>query len=239
MIAGAVSSVLMAGSPAQALSITLGSTNFTGTEGTVDNNTSTASNINVSAPNNGFGNGTTGFFSTNFLLLGALGSDSSIPLDSRRGGNSTAVSSTFYIDPSQLASDLTISFQWAFRGNSLGGSGDNDNFNVFLLTPDFQQIELLARQVSSSGYGSNLTQSATVALNLLTAGDYFIGITLNENSDFFNRSSAAGFNNFVITADELPPGDPVPFDFSATPGLLILGGMFGISYLRKRQQQSK
>lgn len=224
----AASSILFTGLPAQAINITLSPSQFTkvGTGGIVNNNASSTSNINTTAPNDGFGDGTNGFFDSNFLLLGADPEDN-ITNDSNQDENSTARSILFNLSEADVAQPIQIKFQWAFRGNSLGiADEDQDNFNIRLARSGGGSNVFFSRS-APLGYNGNKNEEYTFAANTLAAGNYRMTITLNENADT-GTSSAAGFNQIEV--------QNVPFEFSPTTGLLMVGGFLGFTYLKKRRQ---
>jgi hypothetical protein len=224
----AASSIVLTGLPAQAINITLSPSQFTklGTGGIVDNNASSTSNINITAPNDGFGDGTNGFFDSNFLLLGANPGDN-ITTDSNQDENSTARSTTFNLSTNDVAQAVQIKFQWAFQGNSLGiPDEDQDNFNIRLARIGGGSNVFFSKS-APTGYGGNKNEQHTFAADTLTAGDYRMTITLNENADT-GTSSAAGFNQISV--------QNVPFEFSPSTGLLMVGGFLGFTYLKKRRQ---
>lgn len=91
---------------------------------------------------------------------------------------------------------------------------------------------------SMQGEGLNIEGNA---LSLPTAGDSagtssFFGV-VNTDSDTFTTisltgdDSAFGMDNYVYAS--------VPFEFSPTFGLLVVGGVFGLNYLRKKTAVSK
>ncbi|BAU63918.1 hypothetical protein STA3757_12870 [Stanieria sp. NIES-3757] len=238
LFALAASSFLLAEMPAKAINLSLDSSAFNITQGIGSNSTVTTSDINVKSPPDGFGNGTTGFFADPFLLLGANPSNTSITTDSLRNNNSEAESYSFSISQTDITNGIKLNFAWAFQGNATGAAGDKDNFNIFLENIDTSDrftvfTQSLNRTGTSpnfvtTGYGSNDQQTAFADTIDMTPGDYRVLITLNENTN--TRSSAAGFDNFVVS-------NAVPFEFSPSQGLFLVGGFWGLSNLIKRRKQ--
>lgn len=180
-------------------------------------------------------------FSTDFLLIGAATSDTTIPTDSLNDNNSLARSINFTLDADDVSGTIDIDFKWAFNGNSAGLAGlDQDNFSISLVKSDLSASALVLSKAATAGYGSG-TESITIdsGANSLTAGDYFLQIVLNENSGN-STSSAAGFNQITLTPDPEPDPDPdptpVPFETSPTLGLLMIGGIYGVNRLRKSKK---
>ncbi|WP_413174912.1 hypothetical protein [Anabaena azotica] len=226
--------ITLSAQSAQALNFTLAPSDFTITQGIGNNSASSAIAINTSAPANGFGN----IFNSNFLLLGANTTDPNIPNDSLRNNNSEATSIPFVITSTDAAQPITMTFNWAFNGNSLGGFNDKDNFNIALIKTDLSDgAQLFERTVDTSdaipGYGFGINDLGTViTANSLSAGNYQIVISLNENGN--TRSSAAGFNNIILSTPT------VPFGFSTNASLLVFGGVFyGMNKLRKNMAVKK
>lgn len=202
--------------PAKAVNVTFDSNLFTGE---VHDNVSSSININTQTGANGFSN----FFDSNFLLLGANPNDNNIPSDSFRFGTSTATSTSIDIVGGQ---NYKLKFDWAFQGNSTGnllnldldeftlsfvGIGSNSDINIDLLT--------------TNEYGSERNKTYTISGNSLLSGSYNVVANLTEGADLTSHSSAAGLDNFTI--------EQVPFEFSPTQGLLIVGGFWLFSSLRK------
>lgn len=222
--------ITLSAQSAQALNFSLAPTQFTVIQGIGDNNALSSIAVNTSsAPANGFGTA----FTSNFLLLGANITDANIPNDSLKNNNSVASSIPFAVSSSDATQPITVTFNWAFNGNSTGNPGDQDSFLIQIAGANgfgtfFQRL--------APNYGSANSQTSTLAPGTLLAGDYQIFITLNENTDFFNRSSAAGFNNISLST----PGTPVPFGFSTNTSLLVFGGMFyGMNKLKKKMAVKK
>ncbi len=177
-------------------------------------------------------------FSTDFLLLGATNSATTITSDGVEGNNSTAESITFALTDTELSGTIDVDFTWAFNGNSLGiGGFDQDNFSItFRKVGDLSATKLVLSKAATAGYGTD-TESVSIDATGLTAGDYFLQITLNENSAT-GTSSAAGFNQIIVTPNPAPDPDPTPVPFEASPtlGLLMVGGIYGVNRLRKSKK---
>ncbi|MBD2568558.1 hypothetical protein H6G59_11720 [Anabaena lutea FACHB-196] len=230
--------ITLSAQSAQALNFTLAPGDFSIIQGIGDNNSSSTIAINTSAPANGFGN----VFTSTFLLLGANTTDANIPNDSLKNNNSVARSIPFAVSVADVAQPITMTFNWAFNGDSSGGFNDKDSFNIAIIKTDNSNgAQLFERTVDPSdaipGYGFGINDIGTlIAANTLSAGNYQIFISLNENTDFSNRSSAAGFNNIILST----PGTPVPFGFSTNMSLLVFGGMFyGMNKLKKKMAVKK
>jgi hypothetical protein len=240
----AASSILLTGLPAQALVFSPDTTDFTITTGKGTNNASSTININTNSPSNGFGS----FFTSNFLLLGAdpqasnfenrgiTGSNS--VNDGFIGGNTSAESTSFTLDNATLAVDagLKVEFDWAFQGDATAGT---DNFDIKLIRgiegdENYLAVDNLFLRNAPSGYGSGRGEFTITSSNLTSTGftvgdEVRLQIALNENLGN-SKSSAAGYDNISATT--------VPFEFSPTTGLLMVGGFFGLTYLKKRRQVS-
>lgn len=226
----AASSLLLADIPAHAINLSFDASQFSITQGIGNNSTPITSDINVKSPPDGFGDGTNGFFLEEFLLLGARPSDTSIPTDSLVDNNSTAESPSFSVDSEDITKGIKLKFTWAFRGNATGDTADKDNFNILLVNVDtLDTFDVFTRDLADpgNGYGSSYTQVATADTTGMTAGNYKVSIELNENTNL--NSSAAGYDDFEITN--------VPFEFSPSQGLLLIGGFWGLSFFMKRRKQ--
>jgi hypothetical protein len=64
----------------------------------------------------------------------------------------------------------------------------------------------------------------------------YVGYQFSDD-DGTTFSNSGQFNSFLITTDS--PTTAVPFDFSATPGLLLVGGLWGANKLRRRGSEAK
>jgi hypothetical protein len=188
--------------------------------------------INQTSIPNGFNN----FFNDDFLLLGAQSNDSNIALDSHRFGLSSATSNSFQLF-TQNNQDVVLEFDWIFQGNADDFLGLNtEYFSLALVNVDTSSIKLdllLATEYSSGSY-SNVIESGdvpagnyTITANLLESAD--LGINpLNplESLPLYGRSSAAGLGNVSIAT--------VPFEFSPTLGIFLVGTIWGVSHLSKK-----
>jgi hypothetical protein len=163
-----------------------------------------------------------------FLLLGTNNPAGST-IQGSGGVNSSGTSPTFELTSSNISRGLDLSFDWAFQGNSGTGGPNNvygttnaDSFRVFIANPDLDETVLAFQQ---SAYGSG-SFNDTVDISSLTPGnDYSVYVSLTEAAGLGN--SAAGFDNI---------GVGVPFEFSPSLGLLMMGGLFGgHTYLKRRK----
>ncbi len=183
-------------------------------DGVVDNDATSGGNINSGTiPNDGFG----GFFTQDYLLLGADDSNANIG-SSDTNGNSVAISnSTFTV--SSLTENVTLLFDWAFQGNN--ATSTDDEFSLGIIqgnnVPSYKQFF----KVESPSFGSNLGE--TITLNGFTPGEYNVLIQLNEAGGVSPLNSAAGFDNITVTTGA------VPFEFSPSLGLFLMAGIFGFS----------
>ncbi|GAB4241879.1 MAG: hypothetical protein Kow0049_30890 [Stanieria sp.] len=223
LFALAASSLLLVEMPAHAINLSLDSSAFTVQLGIGSNAVPVTSTINTGNFSNG--SGFENHFSQDFLLLGALADDSTIPTDSLDFGNSRAVSTQFTLSSQDVSEDLNINFKWAFNGNATGAAGDQDNFTLSIVGPTNQTF---FTKTLPGGYGKD-TSTATISANTLTAGNYRLRINVNENDDFDLHSSAAGFDDIQLAS--------VPFEFSPSQGLLLVGGFWGLSNFIKRRKQ--
>jgi hypothetical protein len=236
----AASSLLFTKIPAQAINLSLEPSNFTVDKGVGTNSASSTSTLN----NASFGNGTNGggfeeHFSNDFLLLGASTNspynDTDIRSDSLHDDNSRAISNTFSLDSTDITKATTIDFKWAFNGNSTGGAGDQDNFQIYMnrINPSnpnqiFSSTLAFSKNRSSDLYARNSLETVTIPANTFASGSYNLRINVNENDDPNAYSSAAGFSNFQVQT--------VPFEFSPSQGLLLVGGIWGLSSFLKRRK---
>jgi hypothetical protein len=226
-------------------SITINNTDFTIAPNTLGLNNaphdsvidnSTAS-IGANSPNygGGFGNqfNTTG---DTFLLLGATNTDKRINEGTTTSGtndgnrlqnntNVTATFASFTVDADDLSQGLAFSFDYAFRGVTTTGF---DSFAIGIAptgegpsSPDF--VLFTGNSTYSSGTYSNTVDFTDLGLS---PGQYDFIVTLTEATTTGN--SAVGFDNFVLT-------DVVPFDFSPSLGLLLVGVFGGASYLKRKK----
>jgi hypothetical protein len=235
--------ITLSAQSAQALNISFGTTDFTvssNVSGHIgSNNAEPSIAINTNPSPDGFQNA----FTSNFILLGANIDSTSITSTTSptlTNGNSQAESnSSFTLTSDEVSNPITLTFNWAFNGNASGNSNNQDNFNITLLkTDETDGADFFVRTLAPSdpfpGYGSNNNEVSIIPGGTLSAGDYKLFITLNENSGLGN--SAAGFNNITFSA----PGTPVPFGFSTNMSLLVFGGMFyGMNKLKKKMAVKK
>lgn len=238
--------LLSTATSAQAFSLSL-----TASVGQVDNNVNANSTINTTNTPNGFGN----FFQPQNDPFTVLGSspNSTIPA----GNNnliltSTALSNNITISSANAKKPLVLSFDWSFQGNSLGVEGIKlDTFTVSLISvgvdsfgnPNFSSDLLITNQ-----YQEKRGESLSI-LGGLVAGDYNVKVSVIEptviSTEFITKNkltltplqilnyqnalaldnSAAGIDNLTLEA--------VPFDFSPTLGLSIVGIFWIIFYWKK------
>lgn len=219
------------------LPINFSTTDFNITQGAGNNNAAAGIPIDQNTPPNGFGD----VFDQTFILLGANVTDGNIPLDSLNNNNSIAVSNTFELDATDVSQVLEIEYNWAFNGNSTGGAGDQDNFSIALFSQSQSVFETIVQQNAGAGYGFQNDATSSIAANTIAdATDYRLVITLNENADFFGRSSAAGFNQITLSNPSTPPPPGVPFGFSTNASLVVFGAAFyGVNRLRKKMAAKK
>lgn len=212
---------------------TLGLTNAPHNSVIDDSAVSTGAN----SPNfgGGFGNqfNTTG---DTFLLLGATNTDKRInegtttssTNDGNRAQNATNVTATFAsfaIDADDLYDGIAFSFNYAFRGTT---TSNLDSFVIGIAptgegpsSPNF--VPFVAQVTYGGGTFSNTVDFTGLGLS---PGQYDFIISLTEATTAGN--SAVGFDNFVLT-------DVVPFDFSPSLGLLLVGVVGGASYLKRKK----
>ncbi|GAB4534779.1 MAG: hypothetical protein Tsb0014_21210 [Pleurocapsa sp.] len=223
------SPILWNSSPAHAVtgSLSIDNTDFTVIQNFGVNNAPGDSTIDNTAISDGFGDQFSDTGGNTFLLLGASDPTSTINGGTNAGqedGNSVATSTTFEITQDNIDNGLDVSFDWAFQGN---GSAF-DEFVVAITNSSFTEFKELINQDS---YGSGTVDQSFDISSLSTGTDYMLYVAVNEANNFGN--SAAGFDNISV-APTPPVG--VPFEFSPTLGLLIMGGLFGgSSYLKRRR----
>ena len=220
----AAASLFLAATSSHALSVNLAPTDFSLSSDTPSGqaNAVGASNaINQAIGPNGFSNISAGdVFSSDFLLLGATTSATDILSDGVNSNNSSAESTIFPISATDVSDGIVINFKWAFNGNATGGFSDSDTYFVRLQNDDVasQFVDAIGKTAPGE-YGSG-TESVNINTTGLTAGNYYLQITLNENVN--SNSSAAGFNQITLEN----PSVSVPFEFSPSLGLMIMGGIF-------------
>lgn len=224
----AASTLLLFSQPAGAVIANLSPSNFSlsaETPGGEVNAVGASNAINQASPTNGFGT----VFDEDFLLLGAITTASDIHDDGLISGNSTANSSNFSLTGTDLAAGITVDFEWAFNGNSVGTPfEDQDKFSILLKNFGVPtESAFVLGKAAAGDYGSG-TESVNVNTSGLSAGNYFLQITLDENSGNLN-SSAAGFNQIAVSTS-------VPFEFSPSVGLIMMGGIFVYSRYAKSRK---
>jgi hypothetical protein len=176
------------------------------------------------------GNGYGGLFTQNFLLLGATPTDTNIPTDSLRNNNSVATSQQLItLTAADIINGVGLSFRFGYNGNSTGvvGLSDNDNFAIALIniTGGANGVgNFITRNAPIYSTNTAISTILTPVINL-QPGTYRLRITVNENADDSDNSTAAGFNNIEIA--------PVPFEFSPVIGVGLLGLAWGANKLRK------
>jgi hypothetical protein len=227
----ATASFLFSATSVQAINLSLNPSDFTVNKGIGTNSASATSALNTNPFSNG--SGFENHFSSDFLILGANPNspnyDTDIRTDSLRDENSRAISTTFTISPSDVTQDTQISFKWAFNGNAPGGSGTQDNFQLYLVNATSgANNNFFSQDRSNVSYSKENLQTVTIPANSFASGNYFLRVNVNENDDPDNKSSAAGFSNFQVQT--------VPFEFSPSQGLLLVGGIWGLSSFLKRKK---
>jgi len=179
---------------------------------------------------NGFGTVNGGFFTTPFVSLGALGTQT---IRNSVGNQNNEAYSTIALNLTAIeaANPVQVLFDFAFAGNS---QVTPDNFRILFVDAGLNLVgPLLNFSGGPSFFTSQAGASLNVAANTFTPGvDYFLGLILNENSDGTSNNTAAGFNNIVITTN-------VPFEFSPALGVLGLAGLFGANQFRKKIAKRK
>lgn len=249
--------------PAKAFNVTLDTftpvINVTGDPSEVYGNTDDTATINqTSIENGGFGN----FFQdSSFLLLGAEPTNN-ILNDNHTVGISAAVSNDIEILAENANQDLEINLDWTFQGNSDGITGitNVDDLDTFSLA--FAGVDALSQQnlatvntelLVTTDYQEQRDYTITVPGGLST-GTYNIVATVVEPSLDIpllrtdrvfndaplaagpNDNSAAGIGDMNMTlSSDVVDGSSVPFEFSPTTGLLMIGGFWGLKCLQKRK----
>jgi hypothetical protein len=183
---------------------------------------------------NGFAN-PTALFTEDFLLLGALATNTNIPTDSLKNNNSVAQSIQLVnLTAGDIINGIGLSFRFGYNGNSSGvANNDRDNFAISLINTsgaangfgDF--ISVNAPTYSTANSISTILTSQVA----LQPGNYALLISVNENADVFGRSTAAGFNNIAIS--------PIPFEFNPAVGVGLLGLACGTNMLKKAKKAVK
>jgi hypothetical protein len=202
-------------------------------------NVSDTNDINENTIPEGFNN----FFNDNFFLLGAKATDSNISSGYTTTNPvyvepplSSDISSDITFSSTEVANNMVIKFDWIFQGNSDGiintsiGDIELDRFTVALVNTEDLDTNLAV--FTTNQYGSAIEQSLYINSNTLSALEtYTVKASLIESTDLvsvvplIDSSSAVGIGNFNI--------ETVPFDFSPSTGLLIVGGFWGLVKFRK------
>ena len=181
---------------------------------------------NTATTSNGFGDHFSDADSNTFLLLGASDPNSTINAgtnNAQEGANSLALSTNFEIDETNRTNGLDVSFDWAFQGTN----DIFDEFVVAIANSDFSEFQTLIEQDT---YGSGTVNQSFDVSGLAAGTDYSLYVAVNEADNFGN--SAAGFDNITVA----PTSVGVPFEFSPSLGLLMMGGLFGgHAYLKRRR----
>ena len=209
----------------------------------------------------GFGN----FFQDSpFLLLGA-DPDSTIFENDHTVGISTVLSNDIEILADNADRDLDINLDWTFQGNSdgiLSGTNldDLDTFSLAVVGANLSSpenpISVNRELLLTTEYQEQRDYTITIPGGLST-GTYNIVATVVEpsidiqdipllsNDSVFtedtplaagpNDNSAAGIGDMNITLSSDATGASVPFEFSPTTGLLIVGSIWGILRFQKRK----
>ena len=221
-------SLLLAATSSHALSVNLAPDQFTSTLGEADDVVGNHPIDEATAPD-GFG----GAFTNDFLLLGSPTTATTIRGDGFNDSNSGAQSSLFSITSDDITDGIVVNFNWAFNGDSPGFAGlDQDNFSISLIKSDSSAFASVLTSAATAGYGSG-SESVTINTGTLTAGDYRLQINLNENSSGLGTfSTAAGFNQITLEN----PSVSVPFEFSPSLGLIIMGGIFVTTHYAKSRK---
>jgi hypothetical protein len=133
-----------------------------------------------------------------------------------------------------------ISFDWNYLTNDGASVLGNQDFSFLVIsgTTASGTVEQIITLGDSSGTIPNTTSSnfaettgySTYTSDVLGAGTYKIGFGIVD-VDGVDRSSG-------LLVDEIYLAQQVPFEFSPTLGLLIVGGMVGCDRIR-RQYQAK
>jgi hypothetical protein len=197
------------------------------------------------APNfgGGFGDKFASTTGDTFLLLGASNTAKNInqgtTTNTANNGNRfdsnvnvDARYQSFSVDADDVQDGLNFSFDWAFRGTT---TDFGDRFVIgFVPTGENAGSEDFKTILSQVNYGDG-TFSGNASLTGLTPGNYDLLISLSEATTIGN--SAVGFDNFAIA--DVPSSTTVPFEFSPTMGLLLVGSVFGGSSYLKRRKAAK
>jgi len=193
-----------------------------------DNTTRSVVGIAGQAMNTSFGGaGFSNFFSSDYGLLGGL-STGIANSSAFNSGSSSAYSSSFTTASAAPTDNISITFDYAFSGNTPG----TDSANVFFFDVDNGGANDVF-VTSLSVYGSQAGASFLLPAILFNpAINYQFAFQLSEtaNSNLFN--SAFGFDNITVQSQ-------VPFEFSPALGVLGLAGLFGANQFRKKIAKRK
>lgn len=250
--------------PAKAFNVNLDTftprTNILGEPSEVFNNvTSTATIDETPIDEGGFGN----FFQDSpFLLLGA-NPNRNIFDDEHTVGISAVLSNDIEILAENADRDLDINLDWTFRGNSDGIlSGTNlDDLDTFSLAvvgvnvgSQENPLNVNRELLLTTEYQEQRDYTITIPGGLST-GTYNIVATVVEpsldipipllsNDSVFtedtplaagpNDNSAAGIGDMNVTLSSDTNSSSVPFEFSPTTGLFIVGSIWGLLRFQKR-----
>ena len=222
--------------------------------------TSTATIDETPVADGGFGD----FFqNSSFLLLGA-NPNQTIFNDSHTVGVSAAVSNDIEILAENAEQDLDVNLDWTFRGNSDGVTGvtsvdDLDTFSLAIAGADTLSQQNLAsvdtELFATTVYQEQRDYTITIPGGLST-GTYNIVATVIEPSIEIppvlgdiavardtplaagpNDNSAAGIGDMNVTLSSDVTGASVPFEFSPTTGLFVVGSIWGL--LRFKKERAK
>ena len=226
MLFAVSASFFLAATPSHAITTAFSNTDFVPSVdfndgGVVDNDATTGGNINVGNIPNGFGDGINGFFTKDYLLLGADDSDTNIGASDTRGDSVAITTPTFTI--SSNTDDVTLLFDWAFQGNN--STSTDDEFSIGIIDSGLTAFTQFFK-IESPNFGSNSGESRT--LSGFDPGEYHVLIQLNEAGGVSPLNSAVGFDNISATS--------VPFEFSPSVGLIMMGGIFAFSRYAKSRK---
>ena len=247
--------------PAKAFSVNLDTftpiTNALGEPSEVFNSVPSTATINERPINEGgFGN----FFQdSSFLLLGA-NPNQTIFNDNHTVGISAVLSNDIEILAENADRDLDINLDWTFQGNSdgiLSGTNldDLDTFSLAIVGADVGSLEnpVELELFATTQYQEQRDYKITIPGGLST-GTYNVLATVVEpsldipllsNDSVFtedtplaagpNDNSAAGIGDMNITLSSDVNSSSVPFEFTPTTGLFIVGSIWGLLRWQKRK----
>ena len=214
----AAASLFLAATPSHAIKISFENTDFTTVEGTVDNDASSGATINTID----FG----GIFTSDYLLLGAEDIDGSIAASVERGTSTAITTSSKSFGISSVTDDITLEFDWAFQGDN----SVEDEFEIGIIGPEGFKSFLLKDTFGSA-------QGESITMNGFAPGTYQLAIQHSENGGLNTFNTAAGFDN--VSADGVTPVS-VPFEFSPSLGLIMMGGIFATTrYAKSRKAKQE